>query len=64
MSSKNKVKAAISRDIVVTVLTIAGQPTFIVPAGSTPSAVRRMVAHRYGYADIGIPHSWHGIPCD
>ncbi len=46
--------------LTITVTTVVGSPTFEVPAGTSPAVVRQMVAHKFGYQALGIPHCWTG----
>ncbi len=45
----------------ITVMTVEGHPQFSVPRDYTPAQVRRLVASKYGYVAIGVPHSWYGV---
>jgi hypothetical protein len=47
--------------ILITVYTVSGRPTFTVPLDTRPAAVRKLVASRYGFVGIGVPHSWYGV---
>lgn len=46
--------------LTITVTTVSGRPTFQVSANATPAVVRQMVAHKFGYQSIGVPHCWTG----
>jgi hypothetical protein len=47
-----------SENRTLTVLSVEGKPTLSVPSDAKHAVLRQMVAHRYGYQCIGVPHSW------
>jgi hypothetical protein len=42
----------------ITILSIKDGTTFFAHQSATPAQIRRLVAQRYGYQSIGVPHSW------
>lgn len=46
--------------ITITVSTAPGKPTFEVPENTPAAIVRKMVAEKFGYVTIGVPHNWSG----
>lgn len=49
------------QELLITVTSLDKQPSFSMPAGSTPALVRKAVASKFGYQSIGVAHCWHGI---
>ena len=47
--------------LLITVTSLEKQASFSMPAESTPALVRKAVASRFGYRQIGIAHCWFGI---
>ncbi len=45
----------------ITVMTVEGHPQFSVPASLPVALVRKLVANKFGYVAIGVPHSWYGV---
>lgn len=56
-----KTLETITMNLNITVMTVSGCPQFSVPADSTPAQVRKLVARKFGYVCIGVPHSWYGV---
>jgi hypothetical protein len=46
--------------ICVTVFTAKGRPTFEAPDDSSPAVIRKLVASKYGFVQIGVAHTWVG----
>ncbi len=42
----------------ITVLTAKGRPTFEAPDYAKPAFIRKLVASKYGYVQIGVAHTW------
>ena len=47
-------------NLVITVSTVEGKPTFTVPKDTSAAVVRKMVADRFGYQEPGVAHCWSG----
>lgn len=52
--------------MLIKIVTIASQPVLEVPDNITPGEARRLVAQRFGFQQIGVPHCWgaFGVPRD
>lgn len=49
------------QELLITVTSLDKQPSFSMPAGSTPALVRKAVASKFGYQGIGVAHCWYGV---
>jgi len=47
--------------MIITIISLSHRPQFEVSADISNAVLRQMVAHKFGYQSIGVPHSWIGV---
>jgi hypothetical protein len=47
--------------MIITIISLSHRPQFEVSADISMAVLRQMVAHKFGYQAIGVPHSFIGI---